>query len=252
MSDENNRKIARCYGHPFARTPNLNRFAANSSNFTSDLLYNKLYDDGGYSGGYMDRPGLQDLISDFKAGLIDIIVVYKVDRLTRSLTDFAKLVDIFDAVGTLYQLFSDADDMIEQMKAKTLAALNKSCRNFDLREGPEASLKRLSRKYVGFTRANPNLWAAIFDHTLPDGHEHSQGYLSVLPAARTGFALSNAECTMQIFSVSGFDNSIDCWSADFHVCIQCWSWNLALHCFRLMRIDTNISRSPVSSKDLSS
>jgi site-specific DNA recombinase len=57
----------------------------------------KHYDDGGISGGHMDRPGLQDLISDIKAGLIDVIVVYKVDRLTRSLTDFAKLVDIFDA-----------------------------------------------------------------------------------------------------------------------------------------------------------
>jgi len=57
----------------------------------------KRYDDVGISGGHMDRPGLKELIADIKAGHIDIVVVYKVDRLTRSLTDFAKLVEVFDA-----------------------------------------------------------------------------------------------------------------------------------------------------------
>jgi len=56
----------------------------------------KLYDDGGYSGGSMDRPALQSLLSDVASGLLDVIVVYKVDRLTRSLSDFAKIVDILD------------------------------------------------------------------------------------------------------------------------------------------------------------
>jgi DNA invertase Pin-like site-specific DNA recombinase len=55
------------------------------------------YDDGGYSGGSTDRPALQRLLEDIRAGKIDIIVVYKVDRLTRSLADFAKLVELFDA-----------------------------------------------------------------------------------------------------------------------------------------------------------
>src|SRR5215211_8895443 len=54
------------------------------------------YDDGGFSGGSMDRPALQRLLSDIRAGLIDTVVVYKVDRLTRSLADFAKLVELFD------------------------------------------------------------------------------------------------------------------------------------------------------------
>ena len=54
------------------------------------------YDDGGYSGGSTDRPALQRLLADVKAGKIDVIVVYKVDRLTRSLADFAKLVELFD------------------------------------------------------------------------------------------------------------------------------------------------------------
>lgn len=54
------------------------------------------YDDGGYSGGNIERPGIQKLLGDIKAGKVDIIVVYKIDRLTRSLMDFAKLVELFD------------------------------------------------------------------------------------------------------------------------------------------------------------
>src|SRR5262249_31139264 len=57
------------------------------------------YDDGGFSGGNMERPALQRLLADIRAGRIDIVVVYKVDRLTRSLADFARLVEIFDAEG---------------------------------------------------------------------------------------------------------------------------------------------------------
>ena len=55
------------------------------------------YDDGGFSGGSTNRPALQQLLADVRSGRIDIIVVYKVDRLTRSLADFAKLVELFDA-----------------------------------------------------------------------------------------------------------------------------------------------------------
>lgn len=54
------------------------------------------YDDGGFSGGNTDRPALQQLLEDIRAGKLDVIVVYKVDRLTRSLADFAKLVELFD------------------------------------------------------------------------------------------------------------------------------------------------------------
>lgn len=56
-----------------------------------------MYDDGGFSGGSLERPALQRLLADIEAGLIDTVVVYKVDRLTRSLADFAKIVDAFDA-----------------------------------------------------------------------------------------------------------------------------------------------------------
>src|ERR1700761_2779233 len=54
------------------------------------------YDDGGFSAGSTDRPALQQLLTDVRAGKIDVIVVYKVDRLTRSLSDFVKLVELFD------------------------------------------------------------------------------------------------------------------------------------------------------------
>jgi DNA invertase Pin-like site-specific DNA recombinase len=60
------------------------------------------YDDGGFSGGTTDRPALQQLLEDVKTSKIDIIVVYKVDRLTRSLADFAKLVELFDRHGVSF------------------------------------------------------------------------------------------------------------------------------------------------------
>jgi len=55
------------------------------------------YDDPAFSGGNLDRPALQRLLKDIEAGLVDVVVVYKIDRLTRSLADFAKLVEVFDA-----------------------------------------------------------------------------------------------------------------------------------------------------------
>jgi site-specific DNA recombinase len=54
------------------------------------------YDDGGYSGGTLERPALQRLIRDIEGGRVDTVVCYKIDRLSRSLTDFAKLVDVFE------------------------------------------------------------------------------------------------------------------------------------------------------------
>ena len=58
--------------------------------------------DGGFSGGSLDRPALQLLLAAIRARRIDVVVVYKVDRLTRSLADFAKLVEIFDANGVSF------------------------------------------------------------------------------------------------------------------------------------------------------
>ncbi len=54
------------------------------------------YDDGGYSGGSLERPALQRLLADIRGGLVETVVVYKIDRLTRSLRDFAKLMELFE------------------------------------------------------------------------------------------------------------------------------------------------------------
>jgi site-specific DNA recombinase len=61
------------------------------------LVLSNRYDDGGFSGGTMERPGLQRLLSDIQSGKVDTVVVYKVDRLTRSLADFAKIIEVFDS-----------------------------------------------------------------------------------------------------------------------------------------------------------
>lgn len=55
------------------------------------------YDDGGWSGATLDRPALQQILADIRASKIDVVVVYKIDRLTRSLLDFAKIVEVFDS-----------------------------------------------------------------------------------------------------------------------------------------------------------
>src|SRR3954470_16486436 len=60
------------------------------------VLLPEMYDDGGFSGGTLDRPAFQRLLADVGAGKVDVVVVYKVDRLTRSLSDFAKIVEVFD------------------------------------------------------------------------------------------------------------------------------------------------------------
>jgi len=60
------------------------------------------YDDGGISGGTMERPALKSLLADIEARRVDIVVVYKVDRLTRSLADFAKIVEVFDRAGASF------------------------------------------------------------------------------------------------------------------------------------------------------
>jgi len=60
------------------------------------------YDDPAYSGGHMERPALQRLLADIAAGTIDIVVVYKIDRLTRSLTDFSRMIEVFERHGVSF------------------------------------------------------------------------------------------------------------------------------------------------------
>jgi DNA invertase Pin-like site-specific DNA recombinase len=79
------------------------------------VLVRDQYDDGGISGGTLERPSLQRLMSDIEEGLVDVVMVYKIDRLSRSLADFAKLVDVFDRNGVTFvsvtQSFSTTTSM---------------------------------------------------------------------------------------------------------------------------------------------
>jgi len=82
-----------------------------------------LYDDGGYSGGNMERPAMKQLLTDIDRGLIDIVVVYKVDRLTRSLSDFSKIVDRFDAKSVSFVSVTQAFNTTSSMGRLTLNML---------------------------------------------------------------------------------------------------------------------------------
>jgi len=81
------------------------------------------YDDGGLSGGSMNRPALQRLLAEVEAGRIDVIVVYKVDRLTRSLADFAKIVEVLDNAGASFVSVTQAFNTTTSMGRLTLNVL---------------------------------------------------------------------------------------------------------------------------------
>src|SRR5882757_5010763 len=86
-------------------------------------LVKTAYDDGGYSGGSMERPALQSLLDDIRQKQIDVVVVYKVDRLTRSLADFAKMVEVFDAQGVSFVAVTQQFNTTTSMGRLTLNVL---------------------------------------------------------------------------------------------------------------------------------
>jgi site-specific DNA recombinase len=81
------------------------------------------YDDGAFSGASLDRPALQQLLADIRVGKIDIVLVYKVDRLTRSLADFAKLIELFDAHGVSFVSVTQSFNTSSSMGRLTLNVL---------------------------------------------------------------------------------------------------------------------------------
>jgi len=87
------------------------------------VLVPEYYDDGGFSGGNMDRPGLKQLLTEVEAGKVDVIVVYKVDRLTRALSDFAKIVDVLDANRASFVSITQAFNTTTSMGRLTLNVL---------------------------------------------------------------------------------------------------------------------------------
>ncbi|MBK6720221.1 MAG: recombinase family protein [Sphingomonadales bacterium] len=81
------------------------------------------YDDGGFSGGTLERPGLKNLLADIEAGLVDVIVVYKIDRLSRSLMDFSRLVEVFDKHGVTFVSITQSFNTTTSMGRLTLNIL---------------------------------------------------------------------------------------------------------------------------------
>ncbi|OBX17981.1 hypothetical protein A9995_13635 [Erythrobacter sp. QSSC1-22B] len=87
------------------------------------VLVRNRYDDGGWSGGNIERPGLKALLADVEAGKIDIVVVYKVDRLSRSLSDFAQMVELFDRHSVSFVSVTQAFNTTTSMGRLTLNVL---------------------------------------------------------------------------------------------------------------------------------
>jgi site-specific DNA recombinase len=87
------------------------------------VLVHDQYGDGGISGGTLERPGLQRLLEDIEDGLVDVVVVYKIDRLSRSLADFAKLVEVFDRNGVTFVSVTQSFNTTTSMGRLTLNIL---------------------------------------------------------------------------------------------------------------------------------
>jgi site-specific DNA recombinase len=128
------------------------------------------YDDGGYSGGSTDRPDLQKLLNDIRARKIDVIVVYKVDRLTRSLADFAKLVELFDAHGVSFVSVTQQFNTTTSMGRLTLNVLL-SFAQFER----EVTSERIRDKIAASKRKG--LWVG---GNLPLGYEMKNGKIAIV------------------------------------------------------------------------
>ncbi|HWA84098.1 MAG TPA: recombinase family protein, partial [Fimbriimonadaceae bacterium] len=87
------------------------------------VLVGDRYDDGGFSGGNLERPALKRLLADIEAGRVDIVVVYKIDRLSRSLMDFARLVEVFDRKGVTFVSVTQSFNTTTSMGRLTLNIL---------------------------------------------------------------------------------------------------------------------------------
>src|SRR4051812_4415042 len=133
-------------------------------------LIRSRYDDGGYSGGSTDRPDLQKLLDDIRARRIDVIVVYKVDRLTRSLADFAKLVELFDAHDVSFVSVTQQFNTTTSMGRLTLNVLL-SFAQFER----EVTSERIRDKIAASKRKG--LWVG---GTLPLGYEMKDGKIAIV------------------------------------------------------------------------
>src|SRR3981189_3319511 len=136
------------------------------------LLARNRYDDGGFSGGNLERPAAQRLLTDIRAGRIDIVVVYKVDRLTRSLADFARLVELFDAQGVSFVSVTQQFNTTSSMGRLTLNVLL-SFAQFER----EVTGERIRDKIAASKKKG--LWMG---GNVPLGYDASERSLAVNPA----------------------------------------------------------------------
>ena len=125
-------------------------------------LVKTAYDDGGFSGGSMDRPALQRLLADLSQGLVDVIVVYKIDRLTRSLADFARIVETLDRQGASFVSITQQFNTTTSMGRLTLnvllsfAQFEREVTGERIRDKIAASKRRDGRQSaLGLRRAGP-------------------------------------------------------------------------------------------------
>jgi DNA invertase Pin-like site-specific DNA recombinase len=126
-------------------------------------LIRTIYDDGGYSGGSMERPALQSLLADIEKGQVDVVVVYKVDRLTRSLTDFAKIVEQFDKRGVSFVSVTQSFNTTTSMGRLTLNVLL-SFAQFEREVASERIRDKIGasrRKGMWMAAAARSKWTAI-------------------------------------------------------------------------------------------
>ena len=100
------------------------------------------YDDGGFSGGTLERPALKRLLADIEEGLVDVVVVYKIDRLSRSLMDFSKLVEVFDRSGVTFVSVTQSFNTTTSMGRLTLNILLSASPSSSARSPPSASATR--------------------------------------------------------------------------------------------------------------
>jgi len=138
-------------------------------------LIEKQYNDGGYSGGTMNRPAFQELLKDIEQGEVDIVVVYKVDRLTRSLMDFSKIIDAFDKHQTSFVSITQQFNTTTSMGRLTLNILL-SFAQFER----EVTGERIRDKFAASRKKG------MFLHgTAPLGYKKEKGTLIEIPEQST-------------------------------------------------------------------
>ena len=139
-----------------------------------------LYDDGGYSGGTLDRPALQRLLADIADAKVDVVVVYKIDRLTRSLFDFAKIVEAFDARGVSFVSITQQFNTTTSMGRLTLNVLL-SFAQFEREVAGERIRDKIaaSKKKGMWMGGLPPLGYDVLDRKLVVNEEEAQTVLHI-------------------------------------------------------------------------